>query len=104
MGFYHTITEATEGVQCDMLLDVVQTTYPYPSKVFCYPKERLQIISVGTIIPLLDQLLAMHELYETNKDPDVWRVKSCVREELFYSDSYPFLEGTVQKEIEYINF
>lgn len=46
MAFYYTLVHAAHDVQCDMILDVVQTTYPYPSKVFGYPKSRLEIISV----------------------------------------------------------
>ena len=85
MSFYYALIKIVYDKECDVILDVVQTSYPYPSEVFKYQKEKLSIVFNSTILPALDALAAMHTIYAETNDEKVWQSRSpnALRSELY---------------------
>lgn len=103
MAFYFALAKMVEGVECDIYLDVVQSSGVYQSEVFCYTKEKMNMVLVETIFPALDKLFEMTEEFEKTGDENIWKNASCSpRYELYDLDTYPILEGGLQTSISYL--
>ena len=102
MAFYYALVKMIRGVDCDVYLDVVQSSWVYQSEVFCYQKERMHTVLIDTIIPALDKLLEMTTQWEETKDESIWKVQPANRYELFDLETYPILETGLQQTISYI--
>lgn len=90
-------------VDCDVILDVVQSSGRFQSEVFQYQKERMEQVLAETIFPALDRLLEMTLEWEATGDEAVWTsTKTENRYELFDLDTYPLLESGKQTSISYI--
>ena len=103
MAFYYLLVKISYWVECDVILDVVQSSAPYASEVFGYKKDRLELIIGSTIIPVLETLKQMTDLWEETGDETVW-TQPVDRHNLFYLDSYPILETAKQEDITFISF
>ena len=102
MAFYYALVKMIRGVDCDVYLDVVQSSGVYQSEVFCYQKERMHTVLIDTIIPALDKLLEMTTQWEETKDESIWKIQPANRYELFDLETYPILETGLQQNISYI--
>lgn len=102
MAFYYALVKMIRGVDCDVYLDVVQSSGVYQSEVFCYQKERMHTVLIDTIIPALDKLLEMTEDWEASGDCEIWKVQPANRYELFDLETYPILETWIQTQISFI--
>lgn len=63
MAFYYALVKIEHGIECDVLLDTIQSSGQYPSNIFGYRKEKLNLILDGMIIPALNRLLAITQLW-----------------------------------------
>lgn len=103
MAFYYILVKIAHGEECDVILDVVQSSSPYASEVFGYSKDRLEMIIGSTIIPTLDVLKQMTDMWEETGDETIW-TQPVDRHALFYLDAYPILETAKQTDITFISF
>lgn len=102
MAFYHILVKIVHWVDCDVILDVVQSWGKHQSEVFCYQKERMEREASETIIPALDRVLALTEEFEKTGDESIWVERPQNRYELFELDTYPLLESGKQTLITYL--
>lgn len=103
MAFYYMLVKMIRGVDCDVVLEVVQSSGHFQSEVFQYQKERMEQTLNDTIFPALDLLLEMTLEWEATGDEAVWTsTKTENRYELFDLDTYPYLESGKQEKISYI--
>jgi len=99
MTFYYLLVNITEGIQSKLILDTIQTTGSFCSRVYDIPQEIIQNVLDNKIMPKLDLLAQMHEIYDKDKDPSIWKVKGNF-EDLAKSDIYHLLESTIQDKTE----
>ena len=104
MSFYYALIKIVHDKECDVILDVVQSSYPYPSEVFQYQKEKLSIVFNSIILPALDALAAMHTIYTETNDEKIWQSRSpnALRSEMYWLEAYPILESAIQTSISHL--
>jgi hypothetical protein len=104
MAFYYALVKIVHEKECDVILDVVQSSYPYPSEVFQYQTEKLHQVFNQVILPALDSLAAMHTIYRETGDKNIWTTQTAnaLRSDLYKLDAYPVLETAKQTMITYI--
>lgn len=102
MAFYFALVKMIKNVECDVILDVVQSTGNYQSEVFMYQKEVMNNVLVETIFPALDRLASMTAQWLETGDEAVWLVETEQRYQLFELSTYPMLETGKQRVISYI--
>ena len=83
---------------CEVIFDVVQSTYPYPSETIKMPVEKLALVANGTIKPALDQLIERMDLWEETKDEWVWLQAPADRSDLYGLDTYSKAHTAIQTE------
>lgn len=99
MVFYYLLIFLTEKKKSKLVLDVVQTTGNFPSRVYEIPQEMIQNVLDNKIMPKLELLSVLHKQYEESKDPSIWKVRVPF-DTLVNSDTYYLMETTIQQEIE----
>ncbi len=57
MAFYYAVIYALYGIECEVFLDLVETSRPYPTQVLAVPPEKLKQKLTNTIIPTLDAMV-----------------------------------------------
>ena len=102
MAFYYALVKIQHDVECDIILDVVQSSGVYQSEVFMYQKEQMNAILSSTIIPALDKLLELHAKWNETGDEAVWMEKTEDRYKLFDLPTYPILDTALQTSISFI--
>lgn len=102
MAFYFALVKIAYDVECDVILDVVQTAKPYPSEVFEYSKNKLTMLFNGFILPELDKLHALHTVWEATGDESVWTRKPTDRRDLYSLDAYSQMSTAVQETITFM--
>jgi hypothetical protein len=75
MSFYWVLKWKATGEKSRLLLDVVQKTFPHPSRIYEIPQGEILNVVEQTIIPALDTLDAMMTAYNETKDESIWKVK-----------------------------
>jgi len=102
MAFYYALVKIHHDVECDVILDVVQSSGVYQSEVFMYQKEQMNAVLQDTIIPALDKLVDLHAKWNETGDEAIWMEKTEDRYKLFDLPTYPILETGLQTSISYI--
>ena len=100
MSFYWVLKWKATGEKSRLLLDVVQKTFPHPSRIYEIPQGEILNVVEQTIIPALDTLDAMMTAYNETKDESIWKVKQSDFWKLASCDLYPVMDTTIQEEIE----
>ena len=100
MTFYWVLKLKATGEKSKLILDVVQKTYPYPSRIFEIPQGDILNIVDHTIIPALDTLDALMTAWEQTKDESIWKVRQKDFTKLATCDFYPIMESAIQQEVE----
>lgn len=100
MTFYWILKKVATGEKSKLYFDVVQKTFPYPSRIFEIPEWIIEETLDQTIIPALDTLDAVMKAWEETWDESVWKVKQSDLKKLSSCDLYPIMETTIQDDIE----
>lgn len=90
MATYHLLIYLQEWVECDVLLDIVWSSFPYQSIVYRMDKNKLRRKLNNEIIPALDRL---DNCYETNQR------KTSSRIVAMESPYYPIMEWSIITEL-----
>lgn len=98
MAFYQMMVRIARWVECDSILDVVQSSWTYASESFCYVKDKLNQEIIVTIFPALEKICEMTVEYEKTWDESIWMWTTWDRSQLYELSSYPFLDTALQKE------
>lgn len=98
MCFYWVLVYCATWKSSRLLFDVVQKTYPYPSRVFEIPQWKIEWV-VARIKESLDTLNEVMKAWEETKDDSVWKIRVPF-ENLAKCDMYPIMETAIQEEIE----
>lgn len=99
MSFYWILVWKATGDKSKLLLDVVQKTFPHPSRIYEIPQGDIVQTVETTIIPALDTLDAMLTAWNETKDENVWKVKTEFQK-IATCDLFPIMETAIQEEIE----
>ena len=102
MSFYYMLVKMIRGVDCDVSLEVVQSSYPYPSAVMRFTKAEMEQTLAETVFPALDKLATVIAEWKENGDEAVWMEKPLDRSSLYKNDFYPHLQTAIQTELIYI--
>ena len=100
MSFYWVLKYQATGEKSKLILDTVQKTFPFPSRIYEIPQGEV-INTVNQIItPALDTLASMMTAWEETKDENIWKVKQPDFNKLASCDLYPIMESALQEEYE----
>lgn len=99
MVFYYLLIKITEDVSSRLILDTLQTTGSFCSRVYEIPQEMIQNVLDNKIMPKLDLLAQLHKTYEETGDASIWKVRVPF-EDSANSDIYHLLESTIQEKTE----
>jgi len=100
MSFYWVLINKATNEKSKLLLDVVQKTFPYPSRIFEIPQWDIIETVNQTIIPALDTLDTVMKAWEETKNEDVWKVRQLDFNKLSSCEMYPIMETAIQENIE----
>lgn len=100
MSFYWVLVWKATGDKPETILDVVQKTFPYASRIYKIPTEQIIATAEHTIIPALDTLDAMMTAWNETKNEDLWKVRQIDFAKLSSCDMYPIMESALQETIE----
>lgn len=100
MSFYWILVNRATKNKPKLILDVIQKTYPYPSRVYEIPQGDIMQILDDTIIPALDALNSMMVAYEKTWKEELWKVRQSDFYKLSSCDMYPIMESAIQEDVE----
>lgn len=100
MCFYWILKLKATKIKSRLIFDVVQKTFPYPSRIFEIPQWEIMNVINQTIVPALDTLDAIMIAYEKTWNEDLWKVKQSDFKQLSSCDMYPIMESAIQDTIE----
>ena len=97
MAFYYVLARVSLWIDCDVFLDVVGKSYPYPSVSYKLTKDKLLQKVKDTIKPALE--FYSHCL-QTDTRPSVhWVHKTPIsRYDTMKSDYYPYMKSSIAQE------
>lgn len=101
MSFYWVLVQTATWEDADAILDVAQSTFPYPSNMWKIPKEEILMTVQNVIKPALDQLDALMNKWEETKDESIWEITND-RIKARTLDLYPIMKSVIQEEFEYL--
>lgn len=100
MSFYWILVSCATGQKPELILDVVQSSAPYPFRSYKIPKDKIWQVVNQTIIPALDTLDRMMTAWELTKDESIWKVKTKDFYELAKDEIYPLMSTTIQTDFD----
>jgi len=100
MSFYWVLKWKATGEKSKLFFDVVQKTFPYPSRIFEIPQTDILTTVDQTIKPALDALDAIMIAYNETWDESLWKVRQKDFSKLATCDMYPIMESAIQAEVE----
>lgn len=100
MAFYWVLVWKATWDKPKTILDVVQKTFPFPSRSYEIPNEHIFWIVENTIIPALETLDAMMIARNETKNEDLWKVRQRDFSKLIQCDMYPIMESAIQETFE----
>lgn len=100
MAFYWILTHKATGDKPRLFFDVVQKTFPFPSRIYEIPQWDILWIIENTIVPALDTLDALMKAREETKDESIWKVRQSDFNKLASCDMFPIMESAIQEEVE----
>lgn len=106
MSFYNILGTLIYDKHFEVILDVVQSSFPYPSQSIIMPAETIVKQGKEQIIPVLNKLAEITKKWEETKDPKVWledpKDGEISREQLFGCEMYGQMDTTIQKDFTYL--
>lgn len=106
MAFYWVLKNRATWETPKAILDVVQSSFPYPSRIYELPQWDILDTVNTVIIPALDTLDVIMTAWKETGDENIWKVKPTnISRELHFKnlcscDMYPIMESAIQKEVE----
>lgn len=100
MSFYYTAIYVKYGIECDVVLDVIEKTAPYTTQAMEIPRDTLRKNLRNKIVPALDEMLKCREKDE--------RPIKLSREEFiddpFLKKYLPYIKDLKQTHIDFLDF